>query len=250
MWKFMLLLSVALLGCGSPFVSHREYDPAMAANRAMADKAGHAGAFDGEGTPPPGSEADKKADVPYLTAVDARKVIYDGKFDVVVGEVGPALAATRKLAQDMGGYMQQMTTHSITVRVPAEKFDQATAALEKMGSITRRSVNAQDVTEQHVDLQIRLANAKALNDKLRSLLEKTPDVKAAMEVERELARTRTEIEQIEGQLNRLQSLVAMATLTANFTALPNGPSVLRVSLPFAWLKEIGLDRLMAFGTVQ
>lgn len=249
MWKTLLLV-VALTGCG---VSQMEYSPAFALNRAANDAARLAMDKSDHGGSPEAAEgrpAGKETPVPYLTAVDVRKVIYDGRFDMVVGEVGPALAATRKLATDMGGYMQQMTTQSITVRVPAEKFEQATAALEKLGTITRRAVTAQDVTEQYVDLQIRLANAKALNDKLRSLLDKTPDVAAALEVERELARTRTEIEQLQGQLNRLQSQVAMATLTANFTTLPNAPSALRVSLPFAWLKDIGLDRLMAFNAAQ
>jgi hypothetical protein len=188
----------------------------------------------------------KGAEVPHLAVVEPRQVIYTGQFNIVVGDAKQAIAATKKMAEQFGGYMQQMTTDSITVRVPADKFEQAVKDLEKIGSIDSRNIVGQDVTEEYVDLGIRLSNARALQEKLKALLAKTDAVEATLEVEKELSRVTTEIERLEGQLNRLKSQIAYSTLTVHFTAVQQASPELRAKLPFWWLGRLGLDGLMSF----
>ncbi len=175
-----------------------------------------------------------------------RKVIYTGHFKVVVADVAQALTAAKSMAEGLGGYMQRMTTSGITVRVPAGKFEQAVKALEAMGPMVHRDITAQDVTEQYLDLELRLRNTQALRTKLLELLSTTTDVKDALAVERELARTREQIERLEGQLKRLKDRVAYATLTVAFVRIQVAPSQTRVQLPFGWLKTLGLESLLRF----
>jgi len=197
------------------------------------------------GSDPTAGPVDEPAAGP-VAEVEPRKVVYSGRFDIVVPDVEKAVAATRKMAETMGGYMQQMTGKGIVVRVPAARFDEAVESLGKMGTITEREVTAQDVTEEYVDLALRLANARKLVEKLQELLGRAKTVKEALDVEKELARVRTEIELMEGQLNRLKSRIAYATLSVEFTPTEEGPENLRPGLPFAWLYDLGLDNLFSF----
>jgi len=187
---------------------------------------------------------------PFLAMVEPRKVIYTGSFEVLTADVEKALQEVRSMAEGIGGYMQMMTANSITVRVPAEKFDQAVADLEKTGTITKKHISAQDVTERYTDLEIRLKNARALLVKLRNLLEKARTVKEALEVEREIARVTTEVERLEGQLNRLRNQIAYATLSIRFVPIADAPDELKVKLPFPWLKELGLKNLLNLPHLQ
>ena len=183
---------------------------------------------------------------PHLAVVQPRKVVYTADLEVLVGDVKVAVEATKALAEKMGGYMQRMTGSAIVIRVPADRFDQAIAALAQMGTITRKDVTAQDVTERYTDLEIRLKNNKVLLEKLRALLDKATTAKEALEVEQEIARVTTEIERLEGQLNRLASQIAYATLAVTFRPVEQAPEELKFKLPFWWLHTLGLERLLAW----
>ena len=69
-----------------------------------------------------------------------------------------------------------------------------------------------DVTDQATDLEIRLANARALRARLEALLADATTVTEVLEVERELSRVTTEVEQLDGQLRALADRVALSTV--------------------------------------
>jgi predicted nuclease with TOPRIM domain len=139
-----------------------------------------------------------------------------------------------------------MTTNTIVIRVPADKFDAAVAELNRMGTVLNKDISAQDVTDQYLDLELRLRNAKATQQKLLALLEKSQAVRDTLEIEKELQRITTEIERLEGQLNKLSHEVAYSMLTVLFNQTKNAPAETQVKLPFYWLGRIGLDELLSF----
>ena len=51
--------------------------------------------------------------------------------------------------------------------------------------MVHRDVSAQDVTDEFVDTEMRIKNARAMQDRLQALLEKAT-VKEALEIEKEL----------------------------------------------------------------
>jgi len=183
---------------------------------------------------------------PSPAAVQPRKVIYSGRFRVVVAEIDRALAAVKALATDGGGYMARMTSSSIVIRVPAEQFEATVEALADVGTVIDKDITAQDVTEQYEDLALRLRNARALREKLEQLLARAKDVKEVLAVEKELARLREQTELLEGRLNRLKNRVAYATLSVTFVKVSGAPAEARPSLPFRWLKTLGVERLLGF----
>jgi hypothetical protein len=102
---------------------------------------------------------------------------------------------------------------SVTLRVPAQKLDALQAQVAKLGVVLTQSANANDVTEQAIDMEARLRNMRAEEARLRSFLKKTTDVSELLEVERELSRVRGEIESMDAQLTYLQRQAARSTLT-------------------------------------
>ena len=182
---------------------------------------------------------------PYTadTAHEASMLAYSADFTLAVFQVDKSLASVETLARDLGGYLAQRGDAQITVRVPRPRFDEAIARLEKLGDITHRNVSAEDVTDEYVDLELRLKNARAMRDQLAALL-KGAIVKDAVEIEKELAKVTEVIEQIEGRLKVMRDKVGYSSITVSFQA--NAPSPVRTTaiLPFTWLDTMGLEPLL------
>ncbi len=109
------------------------------------------------------------------------------------------------------------TYASIVVRVPSSRLDALTTALAKLGTVVSQSESASDVTEQAIDMEARLKNLHAEEKRLRSFLDKTNDVSELLEVQKELARVRGDIESMDAQLTYLKRQVAKATLSVTLT---------------------------------
>jgi hypothetical protein len=140
--------------------------------------------------------------------------------------------------------MQNLSRGHITIRVPAEKFNDAIDALAKFGPVARREIQALDVTEQHTDLEIRLTNGRAALKRLQTLLDKAVNVKEVLAIEKELIRMRTEMERLQGKMNLMKSQVAYATITVDFRQAARVSDHVGVKLPFWWLSQLGLETLM------
>lgn len=106
---------------------------------------------------------------------------------------------------------------SVTIRVPANKLQQLERNLADLGTVVSQSSSADDVTEQAIDLDARLKNLRAEEARLREFLERATKISELLEVERELARVRGEIESIDAQLTYLTRQAARATLTVTLS---------------------------------
>jgi len=105
----------------------------------------------------------------------------------------------------------------VTLRVPAEKLAAVQRQVASLGTVVSQSVAADDVTQQHVDMTARLKNLQAEEARLRTFLARTGKVSELLEVERELARVRGEIESLQAQITYLERQAAMATLSIALT---------------------------------
>lgn len=149
-------------------------------------------------------------------------IIRTGNASVEVAHLDSAVASVRRLAAALGGYVanttlqggqDQVRSAMVELKLPAERFDQAVAGLDPVGDVESVSVEAQDVGEELVDLEARIANARRLEERLVELLAtRTGRLEDVLAVERELARVREEIERLEGRLRYLRSRVAVSTL--------------------------------------
>jgi hypothetical protein len=133
-----------------------------------------------------------------------------------------AVAQVRALAARVNGYVtnvamqageQQIRQAILTIRLPAARFDDAVAALRSIGEVESVNVTTEDVGEEYVDVQMRLANARRLEERLLELLgTRTGTLEHVLTIERELARVREQIERLEGRLRYLRNRVDLSTL--------------------------------------
>lgn len=145
-----------------------------------------------------------------------RKLVRNGSLTLAVdGEKAreQVREVGRAVAEEMGGYLASSSNNHVTLRVPS---DQLEVAMERMsggpGEVTRREIVAQDVTDQHLDLEVRITNAQRLQRRLRELIDRADDVKVILDLERELARVTTELERYEQQMRMLEERISLATL--------------------------------------
>jgi len=105
----------------------------------------------------------------------------------------------------------------VTVRVPATEYDAFLSGVTGIGTVLYQSENADDVTQQHVDLSARLANLRAEEERLREFFDAATKVDDMLAIEQELSRVRGEIESLDAQVKYLERQAAMATVTIDLT---------------------------------
>lgn len=141
---------------------------------------------------------------------------------VEVSKLDPAVAAARQAAARFGGVVANAQVETgrnevhravLQIKVPASRFDSLLSGLAPLGRVESVQVSAEDVGEEYVDIEARLTNLRRLEVRLIELLaNRTGKLSDVLSVERELARVRGEIEQIEGRRRFLQRSVALSTL--------------------------------------
>jgi len=208
--------------------------------------------------PPPGAPAttpgagpgEKKTDTAREEAAhDTAFLVYTAQVTMAVYQVEQGVAAVEKVARDMGGYLAVKRDREITVRVPRARFEPTLSAIDKIGDVLHRDVQAQDVTDEYVDVEIRIKNARAMQVRLKQLLDKA-SVKEALEIEKEMRRVTEELELLEGKLKLLKDRIAYSTITVTFEARGSSIQTTRIRLPFPWLGSLGLPSLLQLDEVK
>lgn len=129
------------------------------------------------------------------------------------------------IVESKGGFVVQSTQNSsnsqvtmrdmvsMTVRVPAEKFNETLNEIRPTASrVIVETIEGKDVTEEFVDVQARLRAKKALEEQFLEIMKRSNSVQDALNVQRELGNVRTEIEQIEGRLRFLENQASLSTI--------------------------------------
>jgi hypothetical protein len=156
-----------------------------------------------------------------------RLIIRTGNIDLVVEDTEASLADIGRLAERLGGWVvtseirqttQDANAGSITIRVPADDFDELVSQIKEMAlDVTWESTNSQDVTDQYVDLSSRLGNLEATAERVRAFLDSADNVEEALAVNQELSRLEEEIELIKGRMQYLSQSAAFSSLTVSLT---------------------------------
>ena len=103
-----------------------------------------------------------------------------------------------------------------TLRVPGDRMTDALARLRQVGQVVEDTQGSEDVTDQIVDLDARLGSARATEQRLTELLRnRTGKLSDVLEVERELARVRLDIERLDAEKTNTARRVTYATITLN-----------------------------------
>lgn len=156
-------------------------------------------------------------------------------------------ARASSIAEQMGGFVTDSSTGrtkgriasgTVTIRIPADKFQEALARLRSLGRVESESQSGQDVTKEFVDLEARLRHAKAQEAFFLRLMDQSKTVSELVQVQQQLATVQLEIEQLQGQINYLNDQTSFSSITARlFEPSAAGrpqPKGLGKSLKEAW----------------
>ncbi len=151
-----------------------------------------------------------------------RQIIRTGHLRFQVKNVKESTGRIEAIVAGSGGYISSMEmtnssyqiTSNFLIRTPAARFDSLMNALtaESVFLNTRR-VDAQDVTEEYLDIETRLKTKKEVRDRYVDILRnKARTVEEVLKAEEAIRVIQEEIEAREGRLKYLRDQVAMSSI--------------------------------------
>ncbi|WP_431728718.1 DUF4349 domain-containing protein [Verrucosispora sp. TAA-831] len=157
------------------------------------------------------------------TRVDQRSIVYTGSIRVKVDDVEAAARAASDAATRAGGFVggdQRRSSDAdavaeLTLRVPADRFYPVVEELAGLGRQERRQIDTEDVTEETVDLDARIATQRARVESARRLLDRAESITDLISLENELARREADLASLEAKKRRLADLTALSTITVS-----------------------------------
>jgi hypothetical protein len=169
--------------------------------------------------------------------LERRRVVQKASLELEVQVPGDALAAATRLVDRAGGFVASTERAEqasegrsapgpiiLTLRVPAERFTSVLDGLRRLGSGEgAESVSTEDVSEEFIDLEARIKNQRELEAQFLQILKQATKVEEALNVQREIAGVRTEIDRMEGRRRFLERETALATITVRL--VPKRPLV-------------------------
>lgn len=153
-----------------------------------------------------------------------RKLIRTATLELVSPDVVQVAAKVRDIAVDLGGFSGQedvrADTATITVQVPSTRFDEAMKRLSELvprEDVRAQSTSAEDVTEQLVDLDSRIATQRASVARVRALMDRAQTVNEVVQIESEVSRREADLESLEKRREALSGQVALSKVTVRIS---------------------------------
>jgi hypothetical protein len=251
---FALILVVAATGCGGAAPP-----PSAAPSTDVSAAPASVSAESAPTTTSPAKAKTAPDDKPAHAGTETSDVLVLYEADVVMGvdddKVGLTLDRITDVAESVGGHLGGRKDQGVMVRVPSARFREALAKIGALGDITHEAVNAEDVSEEFHDAEVRLANLKSTQKRLQDLLGKSGTLADTLSIEHELERVSMDIDRIEGRMRYLREHTAFSTVTVALVArpksqavvagggkAPSSPRVMQLGAP--WLDDIGLPKLV------
>ncbi|MDA0163192.1 DUF4349 domain-containing protein [Solirubrobacter ginsenosidimutans] len=136
------------------------------------------------------------------------------------GEVETTTDRAIRITDTLGGYVQTSSTSvhgstasaSLTLKLPADKLDSGIAQLSKLGHVSARSQQAEDVTDQRDSLEAAVRDARADRDGLRSRLAKAATDKERSRLRALLDRATRRVTARERAVAQLNQAVSYASV--------------------------------------
>jgi hypothetical protein len=165
-----------------------------------------------------------------------RSIIYSANVSVTVSDVNKAADDATAAARDAGGSVSadqrsldnDRSVATLTLRVPSTAFASTVEKVAKLGTEVSRSVQSQDVTENLIDVDARIATQRASVDRVRALLAQAKTIGEVVSIESELTRREADLDSLIQRKDKLSGLVALSTITVTLRGpaapVPPNPS--------------------------
>lgn len=169
-------------------------------------------------------------------------VARSAQLSMQVKDVDRAVAKVRSSASTAGGYVSSEETHlvpedgdeggpraggvpvpgepswsEIVVTVPVDDLQSTIDELSRIGKVTGRSQDSEDLTSQYTDTASRVKTMRASVSRLQQLIADTDDLDQIITLEDELAEREADLESLTSQKKALEKRTTTAPITVSVT---------------------------------
>jgi len=159
-----------------------------------------------------------------------KKIIKTAILNIELKEYAKNKVLIDTLVSKWSGYISEeyetrndfLVSNNLKIRVPNEQFDFLINEIIAIASkIDTKQITAEDVTDQYVDVYMRLQTKKEVEQQYMEILKKAYTISDIINVTEQLRQIREEIEAKEGQLKFMDNQVSYSTINLyvyeNFT---------------------------------
>lgn len=173
------------------------------------------------------SQATTNSQAQTNSPVPDSKIIKNGTMDMETKDFTNTVNKVMDKAAECGGYVEssnitgtsindqrtyQNRSANLKLRIPQQYFTKFLTDAGTIGNVIRSSTSSENVTYQYYDTQAHVKALSTEEDRLLELLKKTGELKDILELEKELANVRYQIENLTGTLKKMDNLVDYSTV--------------------------------------
>lgn len=221
--------------------------------KAVAPEESAARAFDAGAD---GAVAGQVADTPRTPAAQ-RAVISTATISLHSEDVAGARFDVQKLVDTFRGEIAEEETEGgeeakrsrLVIRVPSAEFDEAVAALEKVGDLESSTRASQDVTTTVIDNAARIRAQEESLGRVEVLLGRATSIRDIVAIESQLTRRQADLDSLKSQQAYLADQTSMSTITVHIER-PSAKEKKPDTDETGFLPGLdgGWDALVTFGT--
>jgi len=150
-----------------------------------------------------------------------KKIIKDGDITIKTSDIAVTKQVIDSLVKRLNAYYErenfdkypQRMEYNLKIRVPAANFEKLVSSVEQgKDKVERKNIRARDVTEEFVDLTIRLTTKREYLKQYTVLLSRAAKIADILEIQEKIRNLQEEIESAEGRLRYLNDQVTFSTL--------------------------------------
>lgn len=131
-----------------------------------------------------------------------------------IAESKGGFIVTSEVRQQGGDTSVESKIVTVVARIPSAQFQTTVEEIRKIGSrVLQEKQTGLDVTEEYIDLEARIRTKQVLEAQFLEIMKQARTVTEALEVQKQIAEVRTEIERLEGRRRFLENQSSLSTIT-------------------------------------
>jgi hypothetical protein len=162
------------------------------------------------------------------------RIAYSAELSVATKEFVHSRAAMEQILERHRGYVAKLrmvgqpagSLLSATLRIPSSEYSSTLSDLKSIGRVEREEESADEITQQHGDLEARLINAQNTAERLQRLLE-NPTAKGSdlAAFQGQLAALRAEIERLQAERQAFDNRAVFSSVFFSMREEVSSPAV-------------------------
>jgi len=150
------------------------------------------------------------------------KIIKTAYITIEVKDVTGSVEALKSLVVSKNGYVSSSSisegynkrlSGTVVLRIPQSEFDTTLTGVKAIGTVKSVSTQGEDVTEEYVDIQAQKTSYQNQLAQYNEIMKKAVKVSDVIEIQQQIDRVQTSLNQLEGRLKYFNSRIDMSTIT-------------------------------------